>query len=181
MSMNMTYEESKQVIIDNLNSRMVQEIKDYVPKCDLDHLVELCCNFLEASMNDEEVLDIVVLRSGDCANLSAIFINLVYLYIEEKYEKIKEFSLAFYNLIKNYCTVVLMTYPEYKEDYKTLMNVLSTMQKTFNIESNFNRLIIYSQYLTDSNKSFQGDRIGLNISRQYLESLLGSDLDYIEN
>lgn len=178
---NMSYEEVKAILINNLDSELVKEIKHKVEKCNFNHLLELCFKFLEAKMNDDCIDEIIVLGSGDCSNIAAIFIHLIYNYISEDYDNIKEFSLAFYNLMKNYCAAVISVYPEFSDNYKTLINVLATMQKTFNIESNFNRMVLYSQYLVESDKNYNSDRLGLNISKAYLESLLGSDIEFIKN
>lgn len=170
----LSYQEAKDIIINAKTTPFYQdEIKGMAQNADT--LFDLIFCGLEYAMEHEDcITQDKQLQGGDIARLTNIAISLPYYLIEEKYDGISDFILAFTILCSNYFSI-------YKTDSK-IKNAISTLSKVSQVQSTFSRLIVASHVLISRAEKLidVSDSAEIGLSRQFISTMLGEHLDFTE-
>lgn len=165
----MTYEESKQIILDSRELEFYKELKDEIPNIDL--LFDVLLTGIECAIFKGEKSE-KVLQGGDLATLTDIIIKLPYYLLAETYDGAMNFAIAITSLTENYLKIY---YPE-----SQMFNTLDVINKVITLEGNFTKMIIASQVLITKMQRLTGDTVNeFGLSRQFWSTIMGEHIDLL--
>lgn len=166
----MTFDEAKQVLIDNRSSELHKEI--YEKYSNIDVLEDMIfCGLKYAIENGALISEDKRLKQGDIARLAGIAISIPYYLLTDAYKNAKEYAEAFVLLCNNYFKIY--------EPQNAVVNTFETISKMLTLEGNFTKLIIASQAMIVKMEKLLdvSDKSDYGLSRQFISTMLNEHID----
>ena len=191
---NFSYDEAKQVLIDNRSSSLYQDIlKKY---SNMDVLEDMLFEAIEYAVQHDTLIEADKrLKQGDIARLTSIAISLPYYLLTELYPNANRFAESFVLLCSNYFKMY--------DPQNPALNTFDVVSKLFVLEGNYTKLIVAAQALTAKMEKYINEEKKVNsveeaisgakdiiaenlsdvadygLSRQFISTMLNEHIDKI--